>query len=126
MTRCSLFALLLLALPALPPLAGAPAEPAPPGEGVTFDGAHHVAVSDGKAFDLAPSNQDVVAVLAEALVGGGRDSLTRGQYSEAIGRFVEYVRLKPTDARGYLDLGRAYPGSGRYADALGSVLRGLA
>ncbi len=91
-------------------------------------GAWAPAIENGrKAFELAPSaGQDVVAVLADALVGGGRDSLTRGQYAEAVGRFVEYVRLKPTDARGYLDLGRAYLGSGRYADALGSVLRGLA
>src|SRR5512132_1318760 len=90
-------------------------------------GAWAPAIENGrKAFELAPSGQDVVATLADALVGGGRDSLTRGQYAEAAGRFVEYVRLKPTDARGYLDLGRAYLGSVRYADALGGVLRGLA
>jgi len=90
-------------------------------------GAWAPAIDNGrKAFELAPSGQDVVAVLGDALVGGGRDSLARGQYAEAVGRFVDYVRLKPADAGGYLDLGRAYLGTGRYADALGSVLRGLA
>jgi tetratricopeptide (TPR) repeat protein len=78
-----------------------------------------------KAFELAPTQPDVVPVFGEALVGGGRDALTRGDYAGAIGRFTEYVRLKPTDAHGYLDLGRAYLASGRYADALPSLLNGL-
>jgi tetratricopeptide (TPR) repeat protein len=81
--------------------------------------------SGRKAYDLAPAGQDVVPVLAEALAGGGRDALSRGQYAEAISRLGEYVRLRPADARGYLDLGRAYLGSGRYSDALGTVVRGL-
>jgi tetratricopeptide (TPR) repeat protein len=81
--------------------------------------------SGRKAYDLAPAGQDVVPVFAEALAGGGRDALARGQYAEAISRLGEYVRLKPADAHGYLDLGRAYLGSGRYSDALGTVLRGL-
>lgn len=81
--------------------------------------------SGRKAYERAPAGQDVVAVFAAALAGGGRDALARGQYAEAISRLGEYVRLKPVDARGYLDLGRAYLGSGRYAAALGTVVRGL-
>jgi tetratricopeptide (TPR) repeat protein len=81
--------------------------------------------SGRKAYELAPAGQDVVPVFADALAGGGRDALARGQYAEAISRLGEYVRLKPADGRGYLDLGRAYLGSGRYADALGTVVRGL-
>jgi len=81
--------------------------------------------SGRKAYELAPAGQDVVPVFAEALAGGGRDALARGQYADAISRLGEYVRLKPVDAHGYLDLGRAYLGSGRYSDALGTVVRGL-
>lgn len=81
--------------------------------------------SGRKAYELAPSGQDVVPVFAEALAGGGRDALSRGQYTEAVTHLGEYVRLQPADARGYLDLGRAYLGSGRYSDALGTVLGGL-
>jgi len=89
-------------------------------------GAWTPAIENGrKAFDLAPKGEDVVVVFGEALVGGGRDSLTRGQFAEAISRLTEYVRLKPTDAHGYLALGRAYLESGNYRDALSTVLSGL-
>jgi tetratricopeptide (TPR) repeat protein len=90
------------------------------------DGLHRLAAGARQGVAGGALGQDVIATLADALLGGGRDSLTRGQYAEAVGRFVEYVRLGPTDAHGYLALGRAYLGSGRYADALGSVRRGLA
>lgn len=84
------------------------------------------AIDNGrKAFELAPAGQDVVPVFAEALLGGGRDSLARGQYAEAISRFGEYVRLKPTDAQGYLDLGKAYWQSGQRVEALSAFRRVL-
>jgi tetratricopeptide (TPR) repeat protein len=84
------------------------------------------AIENGrKAMELAPNRADAIPVLAEALSKGGRDALARREYGEAITRFGEYVRLKPTDASGYLDLGRAYLGSGRYADTLGTVLQGF-
>lgn len=79
-----------------------------------------------KAFELAPQGEDVVPVFAEALFGGGVDALRRGQFTQAIGNFVEYIRLRPADPRGYLNVGRAYLGTGSYADALSSFVRGLA
>jgi tetratricopeptide (TPR) repeat protein len=85
------------------------------------------AVASGrKALELAPSAGDVIPALAEALLGAGIDALGRRQFSEAIGHFTEYVKLRPSDARAYLQLGRAYLGSGAYADALRAIVQGLA
>jgi len=81
--------------------------------------------SGRKALELAPERNDVIPVLAEALFGAGTDALKRGQFSEAIGHFTEYVKLKPTDFQGYLQLGRAYLGRGAYPDALRAFVQGL-
>ncbi|HEX6078870.1 MAG TPA: tetratricopeptide repeat protein [Methylomirabilota bacterium] len=78
-----------------------------------------------KALGLAPTQGDVVPVLAQALLEGGRDSLTRGQYAEAGSRLKDYLGLHPTDGRAYVDLARAYLGSGSWTDALGTIQRGL-
>jgi tetratricopeptide (TPR) repeat protein len=78
-----------------------------------------------KALSLAPSQGDVVPVLAEGLLEGGRDSLQRGQYAEAATRLRDYLALKPTDARAYLDLARAHLSAGSWSDALGAIQRGL-
>lgn len=84
------------------------------------------AISNGrKAFQLAPSGEEVAPVFAEALFGGGAAALRQGQFSDAIGHFVEYIRLKPSDPQGYLNVGRAYLGTGAYRDALASFLNGL-
>jgi Flp pilus assembly protein TadD len=89
-------------------------------------GAWSSAIDNGrKAFDLAPAGEDVVPVFAEALLGGGRNSLARGQYAEAVSWLGEYVRLKPTDAQGYLDLGKAYWQSGQRPEALSAFRRVL-
>jgi tetratricopeptide (TPR) repeat protein len=71
-----------------------------------------------KALELAPSRADVVPVLADALLGAGADALARRQFPEAIGHLVEYVKLRPTDAQGYLQLGKAYWQNGNAASAL--------
>ena len=80
-----------------------------------------------KALDLAPPSDktQVIPVLAEAFLGGGRDALQRGQFSDAASLFSEYLRLKPADAEGYLQLGRALIGSGSYREALAALLEGL-
>ncbi|HSB68108.1 MAG TPA: tetratricopeptide repeat protein [Candidatus Methylomirabilis sp.] len=78
-----------------------------------------------KAFQLAPAGENVVPTFAEALYGGGVDALRQAHFSDAIGHFVEYIRVKPTDASGYLNLGKAYLGNGAYGDALNAFLRGL-
>lgn len=78
-----------------------------------------------KAYQLAPTGEDVVPVFAEALLGGGVAALRQGQFSDALGHLVEYIRLKPTDPQGYLNLGRAYLGTGNYGDALSAFVRGL-
>jgi tetratricopeptide (TPR) repeat protein len=78
-----------------------------------------------KALGLAPSQGDVVPVLAQALLEGGRDSLARGQNTEAATRLKDYLTLSPTDARAYVDLARAHLGAGSWTDALAAVQRGL-
>lgn len=78
-----------------------------------------------KALGLAPSQADVVPVLAQALLDGGRDSLQRGQYAEAATRLRDYVGLRPTDGRAYVDLARAHLSAGSWSDALGAVRQGL-
>lgn len=84
------------------------------------------AIASGrKALELAPSSGDVIPALAEALLGAGADALGRRQFSEAVGHFSEYLKLRPADARGYLQLGRAYLGSGAYVDALRVIVQGL-
>jgi cytochrome c-type biogenesis protein CcmH/NrfG len=84
------------------------------------------AIASGrKALELAPERRDVIPTLAEALLGAGSDALARRQFSEAATHFGEYVRLKPTDVHGYLQLGRAYLGGNAYADALRAFGQGL-
>ncbi len=84
------------------------------------------AVASGrKALELAPDQKDVIPVLAEALLGAGTDALKRGQFTEAANHLVEYVKLKPADYQGYLQLGRAYLGNAAYADALRALVQGL-
>jgi tetratricopeptide (TPR) repeat protein len=78
-----------------------------------------------KAFQLSPGGEDVLPVFAEALFGGGLEALRQGKFNDAIGHFVEYIRLKPTDPQGYLNAGKAYLGGGSYGNALSAFLRGL-
>ena len=83
------------------------------------------AIASGrKALELGDRNE-VVPVLAEALLRGGVDALGRRQFSEAAGLLVEYVKLKPTDWSGYRELARAYLGAGSYGDALQALVKGL-
>jgi tetratricopeptide (TPR) repeat protein len=74
-----------------------------------------------KAYQLAPNDGSVLATLGESLFGAGRDALQRGAFSDAVGHFVEYVKLRPADAAGYLNAGRAYIGNKSWLDA-GRVL----
>jgi tetratricopeptide (TPR) repeat protein len=74
-----------------------------------------------KALELAPREPSVVTTLGDALFGGGLDALQRGAFGDAANRFVEYVKLRPTDAAGYLNAGRAYLGNKSWGDA-GRVL----
>lgn len=81
--------------------------------------------SGRKALELAPSSAEVLPVLAEALLGAGKDALGRRQFSEAIGYFGEYVKLRPTDVQGYLQLGKAYWQDGNLGSALDAYRRAL-
>jgi cytochrome c-type biogenesis protein CcmH/NrfG len=67
----------------------------------------------------------VVPTLAEAFLGAGRDALQRRQFSDAVGHLGEYVKLRPADAQGYLQLARAFLGTGAYGDALRTIVQGL-
>jgi tetratricopeptide (TPR) repeat protein len=78
-----------------------------------------------KALQLAPASTDVVPTLAQALLGAGTDAVKRRDFSQAAGHFVEYVKLRPTDAQGYLQLGRALLGTGAYSDAASAFVQGL-
>lgn len=84
------------------------------------------AIANGrKALEISPGGEGVVPVFAEALFGGGLEALRQGKFSDAIGNFVEYIRLRPTDLHGYLNAGKAYLGAGNFGDALATFLRGL-
>ena len=85
------------------------------------------AIASGKkAWDLAPDESQVAEVLGEALLGGGVDAIGRGEFGEATRHLLDYVRLRPADARGYLQLGRAYLGTDSFADAGRTLVNGLA
>ena len=84
------------------------------------------AIASGrKALELAPSATDVVPTLAEAFFGAGIDAVKRGQFAEAVGHLTEYVKLRPADAQGYVQLGRAFVGNRAYGDALRTIVQGL-
>ncbi len=77
------------------------------------------------AFGLAPTGPDVLPDFGEALFGGGRDALLNGQFGNAIGYFLEYLRIKPSDPSGYLNAAKAYLGNNAFGDALRMLLDGL-
>jgi Flp pilus assembly protein TadD len=90
-------------------------------------GTWKLAISNARlAYQAAPSGESVLATLADALLGGATASLRGGQFTEAISGFVEYIKLRPTDAHGYLGAGQAYIGAGGYAEALNAFVRGFA
>jgi Flp pilus assembly protein TadD len=78
-----------------------------------------------KALELAPRETEALTTLGEALFGAGTDALQRRAYRDAAGHFVEYVKLRPADVRGYLDAGRAYLGQDRWAEAGRMLVDGL-
>jgi tetratricopeptide (TPR) repeat protein len=89
-------------------------------------GGWKLAISNARlAYQAAPAGENVLATFAEALLGGATSALRGGQFTDAISNFVEYIKLRPTDARGYLGAGQAYIGAGSYADALNAFVRGL-
>ena len=47
------------------------------------------------------------------------------QYRDAISAFTEYLRLRPSDASGYLELGRAFMQQGNIADAVAAFGKSL-
>jgi tetratricopeptide (TPR) repeat protein len=81
--------------------------------------------SGRKALELATDKGEATGLLAEALWGGGLESLQRGQYREAVDRFGGYLQLRTGDARGYLNLGRSHLGAGGFREALDALVRGL-
>lgn len=78
-----------------------------------------------KAIELAPRETEVITTLGQSLWGAGVDALQRGSFRDAAGHFVEYIKLRPTDAQGYLNAGRAYLGTGSWGDALSVLADGL-
>ena len=79
-----------------------------------------------KALDLAPADTSVLATLGESLWGGGRAALERGAFKDAAGLFVDYIRLRPGEAQGYLSAARAYLGSRDWTAAGRVIADGLA
>lgn len=85
-----------------------------------------LAVTDARlAYEAQPGGEDVLPTFTEALLGGGAAAIRTGQFTKAIADFSEYISLHPTDAHGYLGVGQAYVGAGRYADAVGAFARGF-
>lgn len=85
------------------------------------------AIASGKkAYELAPTGQDVIAVLGQALYGGGADALKRGQLAESVTRFVEYLKLEPGNTSAWLNVGKAYLGQAQYREAFNAFVQGLA
>ena len=78
-----------------------------------------------KAFDMAPKGDEVLPVLAEALLGGGTDALKNGRYAESAGYLFDYLKLEPNNAGAWLNMGRAYLGQKQYREALNSFVQGL-
>ena len=78
-----------------------------------------------KALELAPADGTVVATLGDSLWGGGREALQRGAFGDAAKMFVEYIKLRPADAAGYLNAGRAYLGNRNWSDAVRVMTDGL-
>jgi tetratricopeptide (TPR) repeat protein len=78
-----------------------------------------------KARELAPSDGAVLTTLGEALFGAGRAALQRAAFGEAVEHFVEYVKLRPGDATGYLNAGRAYLGNRSWGDAARVLVEGV-
>jgi tetratricopeptide (TPR) repeat protein len=78
-----------------------------------------------KARELAPSDGTVLTTLGESLFGAGRAALQRGAFGESVTHFVEYVKLRPGDAAGYLNAGRAYLGNRNWGDAARVLVDGL-
>ncbi len=84
------------------------------------------AISNARlAYQAAPAGEDVVPTLAQALWGGGMEALKSGQFREAISTLTEYLRLRPSDASGYLELGRAFMRSGSVSDAVAAFRKAL-
>ena len=81
--------------------------------------------SGRKALELAPNRADVIPVLADAFLGAGVEALRQRRFSDAVAHLTEYVKLKPADFRGYLNLGRAHLGTGALGDALRSFVQSL-
>jgi tetratricopeptide (TPR) repeat protein len=75
------------------------------------------------AYKASPGGEDVVPTLAQALWGGGTEALKNGQYRDAISALVEYVRIQPGDASGFVALGKAYMQSGERTEALGAFMK---
>jgi tetratricopeptide (TPR) repeat protein len=78
-----------------------------------------------KAVELAPREAETLTTLGQSLWGAGVEALTRGAFRDATGYFVEYIKLRPADAQGYLNAGRAYLGAGSWGDALSVLTQGL-
>jgi len=83
-------------------------------------------VSAKKAYDLAPKGEDVIAVLGQALFGGGADALKNGRLQEAIPRFTEYLKLEPGNTSAWLNVGKAYLGQAQVREAFNAFVQGLA
>ena len=78
-----------------------------------------------KAFELAPKGQDVIAVLGQALYGGGADALKNGRLQESVRHFVEYLKLEPGNTSAWLNVGKAYLGQAQFREALNAFMQGL-
>ncbi|HUO65341.1 MAG TPA: tetratricopeptide repeat protein [Terriglobales bacterium] len=89
-------------------------------------GSWTVAISDARlAYETDPDAEDVEETLSTALLAGGESALRTERFTLALTDFTEYASLHPNDPRGYLGIGRADIGAGRYTSALDAFTRGI-
>ena len=89
-------------------------------------GSFTLAVTNARlAYQAQPAGEDVVQTFTDALLAGGTAALRTGQFTKAVADFTDYITLHPNDAHGYLWIGQAYAGEGRYAEALTAFSRGF-
>lgn len=84
------------------------------------------AIAAGRtAFELAPDSSETALALTGSLFRGGLDAAAKKQFAEATARLTEYVKLKPNDLAGYVNLGHASLEAGKWDAALDAYRRGL-
>jgi tetratricopeptide (TPR) repeat protein len=77
-----------------------------------------------KALENGPS-PEVTQVLLDALFGGAMQALEKGNFTDSIRYFSDYLKLQPANATAWMNVGKAYLGNKQFGEALQALLRAL-